>query len=315
MLGNTRRQVNAAREPVDAQRLDCQAGRLQGASDSGTMGAGLILLSEADMHIKVSDHSFPATHLVERQMLLTRVREYAGLPASAPPTAGLYRFVTIARDIGARGDEVASRLADRLYWHVFDKEIVDAIARDSRVRQDLVRELDERSQSLVHDTVERLLLMAEGISFGNEEYHKALLKTLAYLAARGHAVIVGRGSAYALQGEPGLHIRITASREVRARRLAEEWQVSLEEARRRMQRVDAERRGFIHHHYRQNVDDPHGYDAIYSSDRLSVAEITAAVVGLMENAGLPGHTAEPSRQDAASLSSKSAPEGSPLEKR
>jgi cytidylate kinase len=179
------------------------------------------------------------------------------------------------------GDEVASELARRLRWHVFDKEIVDFIARDTRVRQDLVRELDERSQSLIHDMVDRLLRMAEGISFGNEEYHEALLKTLAYFAACGKAVIVGRGSAYVLQGEPGFHLRIIASPERRLQRLIQQWQARPDEARRRMLQIDAERRGFIQHHFRRNVDDLRCYDAIFNTDRLSVDQILRAALGLM----------------------------------
>ena len=235
------------------------------------------------MHLKKPNESPAATHLVERQMLLSRVREQASrLPESVKPS-GSIRFLTIARDIGAGGDAVASELAGCLNWHVFDKEIVDSIARDSRVRLDLVCELDERSQSLIHDMVERLLLMAEGISFGNEEYHEALLKTLAYLAACGRAIIVGRGSAYALQGEPGLHLRIFASQDTRARGLAQEWSVPLEEARRRMLQIDAGRRNFILHHFRQNIDDLRFYDAVFDTDRLSVNQIVLAVLGLMKS--------------------------------
>jgi hypothetical protein len=118
------------------------------------------------MGIKGSGDSFPSVHLVERQMLLARVRDHSEPSGSVQEPTELYRFITVARDIGARGDEVAASLADHLHGRVFDKEIVDSIARDTHVRQDLVHELDERSQSLIHDMVERLLLMAEGISFG-----------------------------------------------------------------------------------------------------------------------------------------------------
>jgi cytidylate kinase len=234
-----------------------------------------------------------AMHLVERQMLLSRMREEESprrpdVEASVP-----YRFITIARDIGARGDDVAAELAGRLGWHVFDREIVEGIARDSRVRQDLVRGLDERTQSLIHDTVRRLLLMVEGISFGNEEYHEALLRTLAYLAARGDSVIVGRGGAYALRGEPGLHVRITASPEVRIRRLAERWQVAPDEARKRMNQIDTERRSFILHHFRQDLDNPRHYDLICDTDRLSVEQVVHAVVGLMSMAPSRRVTAAP----------------------
>jgi hypothetical protein len=223
-----------------------------------------------------------SSHLVERQMLLSQMRDKAGShPAESEPARG-HRFITIARTVGSLGDEVAAELAARLHWHVFDREIVDTIAQNIHVRQDLVRELDERSQSLIHDTVARLLLMAAGISFGNEEYHEALLKTLALLAARGEAIIVGRGSAYALQGEPGLHLRFVASPEVRVHRLAQQWRVSAEAARRRMEQVDAERRNFVHHHFRQSLDDLHFYDAVFNTDRHAVEQIADAVMGMIK---------------------------------
>jgi cytidylate kinase len=221
------------------------------------------------------------THLVERQMLLSRVRAQQVTRPAYIESGAPFRFITIARDVGSQGDTVASELAQRLDWHLFDKEIVDSIAQDSHVRQNLVHELDERSQSLIHDTVQRLLFMAQGISFGNEEYHEALLRTLAYLATRGRAVIVGRGSAFALQGEPGFHVRVIASPEVRAAFLARSWLLSPAEARRRMQLIDGQRRSFIHHHYRQNLDDPHFYDLICNTDRMSVEQIVHAIMGMM----------------------------------
>ena len=221
------------------------------------------------------------THLVERQMLLSRVREWQAARPEHIESGAPFRFITIARDVGSQGDAVAAELAQHLNWHLFDKEIVDSIAQDSHVRQNLVHELDERSQSLIHDTVQRLLFMAEGISFGNEEYHEALLRTLAYIAARGSAVIVGRGSAFALQGAPGFHVRVIASPEVRAAFLAQSLGVSPAEARRRMQLIDGQRRSFIHHHYRQNLDDPHFYDLICNTDRMSVKQIVHAIMGTM----------------------------------
>jgi cytidylate kinase len=250
--------------------------------------------------MKGSDESPAAMHLIERQMLLSRVRDQKSPRPAALEPVSPYRFISIARDVGALGDAVASELAQHLHWHVFDKEIVNSIAQDSRVRQDLVRDLDERSQSLIHDTVQRLLLMAEGISFGNEEYHEALLKTLAYIAARGQAIIVGRGSAYALHGEPGLHLRIVASQVTRAERLAQRWLVSPDEARRRMQQIDAERRSFIHRHFRQDLDDPRFYDAVFHTDRLSVEQIVHAVMGMIAASKHAEHADKPAVRETVS---------------
>jgi cytidylate kinase len=231
--------------------------------------------------------SHDASHLVERQMLLSHVRDKAAdLRPEAEPVGG-HRFITMTRAVGSLGDEVAAELAARLHWHVFDREIVDEVAQNSHVRHDLVRELDERSQSLIHDMVARLLLMASGISFGNEDYHKGLLKALALLAARGNAIIVGRGSAYALQGEPGLHLRVVGSPEVRIGRLAQHWNIPPDAARRRMDRIDADRRSFIQHHFRQNIDDLRFYDAVFNTDRQSVGQIADAVMRMIK---APAHT-------------------------
>jgi cytidylate kinase len=225
--------------------------------------------------------------LVERQMLLARVRNQTARPGVAEPASPI-RFVTITRDVGALGDQVATALAEDLHWHLYDREIVDFIAQDSHVRQDLVRGLDERAQGMIHDTVQRFLLTSAGISFGNQEYHESLLKTLALVAARGEAVIVGRGGAYALQGEPGLHVRIFASPEVRARRLAERWQTSLEEARRRMEKIDAERRSFRLQHFRRHVDELRFFNAIFNTDDTSVDQVVRAIAPMITGLGRRG---------------------------
>ncbi|MBP1596272.1 MAG: cytidylate kinase, partial [Acidobacteria bacterium] len=233
------------------------------------------------MPTKGSAESSSTMHLVERQMLLRRVQEVgAPHPAALEPTAG-YRFITITRNVGALGDAIASELSQHLQWHVFDKEIVNFIAQDNRVREDLVRELDERARSLIHDTVERFLLMVSGISFGSEEYRHALIRTLAYIAARGKAIIIGRGSAFALQGEPGFHVRVVASPDVRVGRLAERWRVTAEEARIRMQQIDAERRSFIHQHFKHDLEELKYYHAVFNTDRLTPGQVAAAVMGML----------------------------------
>lgn len=220
--------------------------------------------------------------MIERQMLLSRFRHASATRKQSTETTEGYRFITVSRDLGALGNFVASGLAARLHWQVFDKEIVDYIAENSRVRQELVQDLDEKTLSLVHDTVARLLRMAEGVSFGNEEYHKALLKTLATLAAHGGAVIVGRGGACALHGEPGLHMRVTGSLEVRVERIGKRMHLSREEARRLVLQTDAERRSFLQQHFRAKAEDARFYDCIFNTDRVSVEQVVGAVLAIIK---------------------------------
>jgi CMP/dCMP kinase len=226
-----------------------------------------------------SGDPYEAAHIIERQMLLRYARDKAVRERPAEETPLKYRFVTISRDNGTMGDAIAARLAAKLGWHVFDKEIVDYIAENSNVRQSLVAELDERGENLIQDTVGRFLRMAEGGSFGSEDYHTGLLHTLKYLATRGNAVVVGRGANFALAGEAeGLHVRIIGSQETRSRRLAVRWGVTVEEARRRMTEMDTGRRSFIRRHFRQDLDDPHTYDQVFNTDRLSSDQVVDALL-------------------------------------
>ncbi len=220
--------------------------------------------------------------LVERQMLLYHARLRAQREGPAERKSPRYRFLTISRDVGSMGDTIASELAAQLQWNVFDREIVDYIAQNSHVRLNMVQDLDETSRSLIHDTVDRLLRLALGGSFGKEEYREALLKTLAMLSAQGCAILVGHGGAFALAGQPGLHVRVTGSPEVRIARLSKRWVVPPEEAARRMLRIDAERRSFIQYHFKQTLDNTHCFDLVFNTDRLTVEQVAAAVMSALQ---------------------------------
>jgi cytidylate kinase len=196
------------------------------------------------------------------------------------------RFLTIARDEGSLGDEVAQELARCLGWHVFDKEIVSYIARNSYVRESLVAQLDQKSQSLIEDAISRLLRMPEYGSFGAEEYHESLIETLVCLAKHGSAILMGRGGNFALRenmhGVNGMYARITASPEVRIQRLCESLHASPEEIRHRMEADDEERRKFIRHYYRRDFDDLRSYDVVYNTDRSTAGRVAASILELMD---------------------------------
>ncbi len=220
--------------------------------------------------------------MIERQMRLWQARHRAEQEKPVAEAGPRFRFMTICRGDGTLGDEVALELANRLGWHVFDKEIVNYIAENSHVRENLVRQLDERSQGLITDTILRLLRMPEWASFGSDEYHEALIKTLAYLSMQGEAILVGRGANFALRNEAhGLHIRTVASEEVRLQRLSRSWRVAPELARRCMLAGDEGRRHYVRHHFRQDLDDPRFYDMIINTDHLTVEDAVGSVLGVL----------------------------------
>jgi hypothetical protein len=217
--------------------------------------------------------------IIERQMLLRNARGKSEGHGIAEGLDTHYSFVTISRDLGSLGDEIARLLAMRLGWHVFDKEIVNHISANSHVRETLVEQLDERVRTRIQDNMLRLFSIPESTPFGCEEYHEALVKTLIYLAALGNAILVGRGANFALRGERGgLHIRLTASPQIRIQRLSERWGLSQDQAAKRMHEKDIERSAFIRHHFDQDLEDVRSFDLVFNTDRLSPEQVAGAIL-------------------------------------
>ena len=223
--------------------------------------------------------------LVERQMFLYNARRRQVRTAGSVEQAGAYRYLVICRGTGSLGEEVAAALARQLQWHVFDKELVEYIARNAHVRERIVRELDEKAQTLIQDTIERMLRLVEEGSFGEEEYHRCLLQALGTLSAQGGAVFVGHGATFALREPEGFHVRVMASPQTRIERLSRRWQVPPDEAARRMREADTDFREFVHYHFKKDPDDLTYYDVIFNTDHLTVDQVVAAVMSAMERSG------------------------------
>lgn len=228
-----------------------------------------------------------ATRISERQMRLWgALHPYHPERAKNLP----YRFLTISRDEGALGDELARTVADRAGWRLYDKEIVNDIARYYHVREEMVRRLDERpgdsAQGFISESILHLLSMPERPPFGFGDYHESLMRTLATIASRGAAVLVGRGANFVLRwSEHGLHLRVTGSFDVRVRRLSQERKMTTEAARKIISTVDDDRRAFIRRHFNQDSDDVRFYHLVINTDRLTVEQVSTAVLALLDPEG------------------------------
>jgi cytidylate kinase len=217
------------------------------------------------------------SRITERQMRFWNVTH-----TEERKMASLYNFLTISREEGSLGNEIAQKLSHELGWRLYDREIVDYIAHNNHIRESMVLELDEKSQNLMHDTILRLLHMTETVPFGNEEYHEALIKALVAIAAQGQAILMGRGANFVLSRlEHGLHIRITASLEARIERMSKQFQLKPDEARRRLNEMDSERKNFVRHHFRQDFDDLHFYDLVINTNHVPVDQAVSSITSLL----------------------------------
>jgi cytidylate kinase len=140
----------------------------------------------------------------------------------------MIRVVTVEREYGSGARDVARQLAQRLGWKLWDQALTDEIARLMECPGQTVQEREERRDSLHY----RLFKAFKRGSFEGT-VHAARLKMVdadcivdvtrkivMTIAAEGHAVMVGRGSAYYLQGRPdAYHVFVYAPFEEKVRRL------------------------------------------------------------------------------------------------
>ncbi len=134
------------------------------------------------------------------------------------------RAITISREYGSGGGEIARRLAQRLGWQLVDHEIVVRVAGELGVSEEEVEAHDEYSEGVAARILSSLQAMQPAMFAISpvppmttaEGYQEALSRVVEGALATGHVVIVGRGGQVLLcQYRDVLHVRIVAPLEPR----------------------------------------------------------------------------------------------------
>jgi cytidylate kinase len=207
--------------------------------------------------------------LIERQIQRWNLEQERRLALLATtPSQGPLRphWITISRERGAGGGEVASLLAERLGYHVFDKEILEAMARESDFRRATLETLDEKERSWVTVYLEGLL---QGRALDRSDYVRHLMQVVLGIGQHGCAVILGRGASFVLTGE-GVHVRLIAPVERRISRVAARTGLGPDEAGRLVLETDRERARFVRRYFDRDVAEPSQYDLVLNTAALGV---------------------------------------------
>ncbi len=210
--------------------------------------------------------------MIERQ-----VRRWETARLSKPPPH--LPVVALSRLPGARGDELAKALAAQLDYGLFDREIVDEIAREGGVAARLVAGLDERVRGVIDRYVTDVFRTRR---FVESDYLEHVVRAIRTLSERGRVVIVGRGAPYLLAPREALRVLVVAPRTQRAARLAEERQLSPDRAPREFERAESERREFARYHFGVEQSDPELYDLVVNSGTMELQTAVDVVVRALE---------------------------------
>lgn len=171
-------------------------------------------------------------------------------------------IITVEREYGCGGGEIAERLAERLGWKLWDQLLTEEIARRAECPKAVVENREERNDPLYYRLFKSFL---RGSYEGSINAHKLKLvdsesilritrRVVEHICTTGGCVIVGRGSQHFLEKRPNtLRVFLYAPTDDKVKRLVAAGK-SEAEARELVESVDRDRIDFIQKYF--NVEWP-----------------------------------------------------------
>lgn len=174
--------------------------------------------------------------------------------------------LTISRQMGSLGDEVAEALSSRLGWEVISRSQLIPLFFETITSQH-ERHMLEESAKFYHN------LCSAGVSY--LDYLKAELRRY----AQDHSLIlVGFGSQLIFAHDrDSIHIRIIAPETVRTARIRRQFQLNEENAEKVLAMTDKKHKRFVATLYDADLTDADLYDLILNTGGLSVDECVDAI--------------------------------------
>jgi cytidylate kinase len=169
----------------------------------------------------------------------------------------MIKIITIEREYGCGGGEIAQMLAKQLDWKLWDQLLTEEIARLAECPKSVVEVREERTDPLYYRLFKSFL---RGSYEGSINAHKLKLvdsesilkftqRVVEHAAKRGNSVIVGRGSQQFLKNRSDtLRVFLYAPREDKVRRLLARGK-NEKEAEQLVDTVDQERADFIQKYF------------------------------------------------------------------
>ena len=161
----------------------------------------------------------------------------------------MIKIITIEREYGCGGGEIARLVAKHLGWKVWDQLLTEEIARLANCSKAAVEVREERTDPLYYRLFKSFLrgsyegsINAPKLNLVDSETILRITKRVVeHAAERGNCVIVGRGSQQFLKNRPDtIRVFLYAPREDKVRRLLARGK-SEQEAEQLVDTVDRER--------------------------------------------------------------------------
>ena len=188
--------------------------------------------------------------------------------------------ITISRQYGSGGSEVAERVARALGWALYDNAVVEEVAQRLRMTPAEVSAREERVPSLVERMAtamalgapEMMPMVGDLAAQPSEERMVFMTRRVIEDAVRaGPVVLVGRGAQCMLASRTdALHVFCYAPLEELVRYAVEVLDVPFPEAGKKVTEMNRHREEYVKHHFKRDWRDFANYDLCVNTARLGL---------------------------------------------
>jgi cytidylate kinase len=182
--------------------------------------------------------------------------------------------ITISRDPGSGGTEVARRLAKDLGMDLIGSNIIQQVAERADISEKVIASLDEKEVRLRDVWIDSMFRTRH---IWPDEYLRYLTKVIGTIGKQGQTIIIGRGSQFILPPEETFRIRLTAPREIRIRNVMRDSNTDFETSERYVYKTETDRNAFHCKHFRADWTNPIYYDLTVNTGYMGIEGAIAAI--------------------------------------
>jgi cytidylate kinase len=200
-------------------------------------------------------------------------------------------LITISRQYGAGGSEVAARVARALGWRVVDNELVERVAARAGLTPEDVAQREERVPSFIERLARTVVAATPELvvppeaggtapTLSEADLVRVTETVVGEIAAEGRVVLVGRAAPAVLARErDAIHVKMVAPRDWRIRAVAERLGMSLENAAALTDETDRSRARYHREYYQRDWADPANYHLTLNTAALGFDGAAELIVG------------------------------------
>ena len=184
-------------------------------------------------------------------------------------------IITISRQKGSLGDEIAKATADKLEYHYIEKSQISKVLSRLGFALSDIEKYDEKKPSVW-----------QSLSIQKRLFAFFIRAAVYELSARNNVVITGRGGQVILQDIPDtLHVRVVAPLESRVSRLIEEGYEE-ENAYRLIRQSDKDSAGYLHTYFEADWNDGSLYDLVINTRSVTQEQAVEMIASGVDLQGL-----------------------------